>query len=165
VRRNAIAIFQGHDHVYERGCLGGIDYMIAGGGGAPLYSVDATAQGVIKAVEDYSYLVVSVSGSSVTAQAKLADGGVIESFELPSAQCGGPKPGDGGTVDAGSDAGSPDAGVPDAGQPDAGAPDAGAADGGPDAALAGGCSCASGSLAGWGALPLLAVLALLRRRR
>lgn len=87
VARGARAIFQGHDHVYERGCSGGIDYLIAGGGGAPLYPVDVSGDGVQSALPDHSYVVVSVDGDRVTGEAKLVDGGVIDRFSLPSSPC------------------------------------------------------------------------------
>ena len=155
--RGARAIFQGHDHVYERGCSGGIDYLIAGGGGAPLYSVDANGAGVLKAIADYSYVVVTVNGDAVTGEMKLTDGGVFDRFSLPTGVC--------------SDGGVPDSGVPDAGAPDAGAPDGGSHDAGSDpdggnATLSpGGCSCGSGPAAAWSLLPLSALLVALRSRR
>lgn len=35
------AVFLGHDHFYERSAKGGIQYIICGGGGAPLYAPNA----------------------------------------------------------------------------------------------------------------------------
>ena len=172
VSRGVKAIFQGHDHVYERGCGGGLDYLLAGGGGAPLYSVDASGAGVQKAVSDYSYAVVEVDGDQVRGTAKLVDGGILETFSLPSGACsdagivgtpdGGP---DGGQPDAGPfDAGTTDAGQIDAGQPDSGSSDAGDAGAGAITPLpASGCSC--NAAPGETALALLALLAAAVRRK
>jgi len=140
----ARAIFQGHDHVYERGCGGGLDYFIAGGGGAPLYSVDLNGEGVRRGLADYSYVVVTIDGDSATAEAKLTDGGVIERVSLPSGTCGASA--DGGSIDGGSTANA-DAGAP---QPNP---------------VNGGCSCGTGPSEAFGFLPLAAVLLFLRARR
>jgi MYXO-CTERM domain-containing protein len=153
--RGVAAIFQGHDHVYERGCGGGLDYVLAGGGGAPLYTVDASGAGVQRALADYSYSVITVDGTSASAVSKLADGGVIDTFTLPSGACsdgGLPPAPDAGAADAGADAGGHDAGGHDAGVP-------------PEQLPAGGCACGSSPDPSLGALPLLALLALRRRRR
>jgi uncharacterized protein (TIGR03382 family) len=90
-------------------------------------------------VSDHSYVVVSVEGDAITAEAKLVDGGVIERFSLPSAACS---------------------------APDAGAPDGGAADARPPAAPRG-TSCSTLPAAALALAPLLALLLalVLRRRR
>ncbi len=38
-------LFSGHDHLYQRGKAGGLDYIVSGGGGAPLYSVRCGKRG------------------------------------------------------------------------------------------------------------------------
>ncbi len=178
--RGVAAIFQGHDHVYERGCGGGLDYILAGGGGAPLYAVDAAGPGVQHALSDYSYAVITVSGATVTGVAKLTDGGVIDTFTLPSGACGTPDGGvvapDGGVTTPDGGVIAPDGGVtaPDGGvvAPDGGVatPDAGSlpADGGavsPQTLANSGCSCGGATGLGWSAAFACAALALARRRR
>jgi hypothetical protein len=152
--RGAIAVFAGHDHMYERGCNAGIDYFVAGGGGAPLYPVDARAPGVLFAKSTFEYTVITVQGLQISGVTKDPSGAVLDSFQLPTAGCqftaDGGSPGDAGAGDggAGGDAGA----VSDAGaSTDAGAPPPPVPHG----------SCASG-----GAAPLSALfLTLLARRR
>ena len=38
-------VFSGHDHLYQRGEVDGLKYVVSGGGGAPLYSVRCGAKG------------------------------------------------------------------------------------------------------------------------
>lgn len=77
-----LATFAGHDHYYERGRLEGLDYFVVGGGGAPLYDVNAAAPGVLAAKKTLSYVVIEVLGRKVTGYARDADGTVIDRFEL-----------------------------------------------------------------------------------
>jgi MYXO-CTERM domain-containing protein len=189
-RRGAVAILQGHDHVYERGCGSAVDYLVVGGGGAPLYDVNESpnsAGTVLRSAKEYSYSVVTVSSSGVQGVAKASDGRVLDTFSLPTGACGAVVVPDGGAPDAGvgpdggadgggSDAGESDAGTSDAGHGDAGHGDGGSrADGGTGAQddagqgttpLPVGCSCgATGASAAWAAVPLALALALTRRRR
>jgi acid phosphatase type 7 len=171
LRRGVLASFAGHDHYYQRGHEGCIDYLVLGGGGAPMYAPDATAPGVAVALEQLSYMVVTVQGSgSASMVVKDVNGAAIDSFNfvVPDPSCGAT---DGGAPDAGAfDSGPADSGSPasDAGTlDDAGTlNDAGAlADAGGVQTINGGCGgCASGG----SALPLGLALALLvasRRRR
>lgn len=119
VSRGVRAVFSGHDHIYERGCLSGMDYIVAGGGGAPLYSVDASAAGVVAAKAAYSYTVISVAGAAVTGVTHEVGGGMLDHFAFPTNAC----PIDGPDAGPAADGGSADAGAVDGGA-------GGAADGG-----------------------------------
>ena len=158
--RNVTAIFAGHDHIYERGCNGDTDYFVAGGGGAPLYGVDPSGAGVLAAAGVLSYMVVSVDGRKVSGIAKGVDGVAIDTFSLPTQGCTHAATAlDGGS---GSDAGSADAGSTGS---DAGSTGNGASDAGPVLSPPPSPSCSQGGAAfAWLALPLLAALALRRRR-
>jgi hypothetical protein len=78
----SIAFF-GHDHNYQRNLQNGINYVISGGGGAPLYDVDkpdpATSQ---KAIKVENFVKVSVEGKVMKIQAKGLDGKILDEFEV-----------------------------------------------------------------------------------
>lgn len=127
--RGVLAVFAGHDHIHERGCHGDVDSFVAGGGGAPLYSVDAGGDpGVLFAKAAHSYTVIDVKGRAVTGVTKAPDGTVLDTFSLPTPGCdhGQLEAGAGGAPDGGSD-GGPDAGAPPAAPPAA----SGCSSGGP----------------------------------
>ncbi len=84
VEHGAVAIFAGHDHFYERGRLGDLDYFVAGGGGAPLYDVQAHAPGVIVARKTLSYVVIEVDDQAVKGYARDAQNAVFDTFVLPT---------------------------------------------------------------------------------
>jgi hypothetical protein len=78
----SIAFF-GHDHNYQRNLQNGINYVISGGGGAPLYDVakpdPATSQ---KAVSIENFVKVSVEGKVMKVRAMGLDGNVLDEFEV-----------------------------------------------------------------------------------
>ena len=78
----SIAFF-GHDHNYQRNLQNGINYVISGGGGAPLYDVakpdPATSQ---KAVSVENFVKVSVEGKAMKVRAMGLDGKILDEFEV-----------------------------------------------------------------------------------
>jgi acid phosphatase type 7 len=80
--RVSVAFF-GHDHNYQRNLQNGIQYIISGGGGAPLYDVDkpdpATSQ---KAISVENFVTVSVTGKVMKIQAKGLDGKILDELEI-----------------------------------------------------------------------------------
>ncbi len=77
------AVLSGHDHNYQRHIQNGITYIITGGGGAPLYPVDAPIPGVTQKLESTEHFVkVNVVPGKVTLEAVALDGHVIESVDL-----------------------------------------------------------------------------------
>jgi acid phosphatase type 7 len=78
----SIAFF-GHDHNYQRNLQHEVQYVITGGGGAPLYDVDkpdpATSQ---KAIRVENFVTVSVNGKVMKVQAKGLDGTILDEFEV-----------------------------------------------------------------------------------
>lgn len=139
-------VFAGHDHYYERGeADNGLPYVIAGGGGAPLYDTENTTEGtpidifypahtIFYSKAIHHYLRIDIHGPYFNACAKDAAGAPFDCFsygEQPQ-QDGGTDGGQDGGIDAGDDggiggddggAGGDDAGLPDAG--DAGTDDDG----------------------------------------
>ena len=64
-------VFSGHEHLYLRKAVDGIPYVIAGGGGAPLYADDLNG-----GFHHYIYMTVDgdrVSGEAVDASGKVRD--------------------------------------------------------------------------------------------
>lgn len=141
-------VFNGHDHDYERSELDGIEYIVAGGGGAPSYSAGTSCPGHVISESVYSFVKVDVDGAeNLVITALRTDGTVIDTKTLSKASTGGtptptPTPAPSGTP--GAD---------------------------PGMSTTHGSGCDLGSLAGTatsfgpGLLGLAAIVALLRRRR
>jgi 3',5'-cyclic AMP phosphodiesterase CpdA len=71
--------FFGHDHNYQHYLKNGIQYFVTGGGGAPLYDVDAPPPGITKKVESTeNFLIVNIDGASAKIEARRPNGDVIE---------------------------------------------------------------------------------------
>ena len=71
-------VFAGHDHMYERGELDDVKYIVTGGGGAPLYPVNRRGAGQLAFEPAYHFLRVAVDGSRVTVTVVRPDGSEIE---------------------------------------------------------------------------------------
>ncbi|MGB9601015.1 MAG: metallophosphoesterase family protein, partial [Myxococcota bacterium] len=69
----------GHDHNYERGEADGLRYIVAGGGGAPLYSA-GQSQYTIYSESVLHYVVFNVYGPDVSGCAYRVDGSVMDCF-------------------------------------------------------------------------------------
>lgn len=74
--------FFGHDHNYQHYTKSGIHYFITGGGGAPLYDVDAPPAGTVKVESTENFVVVKISGKSVQVEALRPNGTVIDTAVL-----------------------------------------------------------------------------------
>jgi hypothetical protein len=69
------AAFFGHDHNYQHYLKNGAHYVIAGGGGAPLYDVDKPPQGItVKAQSIENFVRAQVDGKAARLVAMAADG-------------------------------------------------------------------------------------------
>jgi hypothetical protein len=61
----------------------GIHYFVTGGGGAPLYDVDAPPPGITKLVESTeNFVIVNVNGKKVRIEAKRPNGTTLDVTEL-----------------------------------------------------------------------------------
>lgn len=77
------AVFSGHDHNYQHHVKNGIHYIVTGGGGAPLYPVDAPIPEMTKKVESTEHFVkVSVNGKQARVEAVALDGHMIDTVDL-----------------------------------------------------------------------------------
>lgn len=83
VKGRVDAVFNGHDHHYERAEPGGgVPYVVTGGGGAELREVGRSPW-TRAAASVYNYIVVDVKDGRWTAQAKTPEGKVIDTFSGP----------------------------------------------------------------------------------
>lgn len=78
VRHHVDLVFEGHDHIYERGFEGGLRYLVSGGGGAPLYPIRHKHAGTRKVESTHHVIAMDVSKDAVSFVAKRIDGTVIE---------------------------------------------------------------------------------------
>jgi len=79
------AVFSGHDHNYQRHIVDGVQYIVTGGGGAPLYDLDSPIPGVTqKAVKVENFVLAKVNGPQCAMEAVALDGSTIESFVIHS---------------------------------------------------------------------------------
>jgi len=77
------AVFNGHDHNYQHHLKNGVRYIVTGGGGAPLYEVDAPIEGITKKVERVEhYVTVDVDGRRARLEARAVDGRLIDAIDL-----------------------------------------------------------------------------------
>jgi 3',5'-cyclic AMP phosphodiesterase CpdA len=68
-RHGVAVLFSGHDHIYQRGEVRGLRYVVSGGGGAPLYPISCGVSGrpacrvddgMIKATSEHHYVALTV---------------------------------------------------------------------------------------------------------
>ncbi|WP_428265206.1 metallophosphoesterase family protein [Haliangium sp.] len=86
-RHGVSVLFSGHDHLYQRGRADGLDYIVSGGGGAPLYRVRCGVPGRRRCREpdgmkhvtsEHHYIIVTVYPSHIEACPKRSDGSPLE---------------------------------------------------------------------------------------
>ncbi len=75
--------FFGHDHNYQHYWKEGIHYFVSGGGGAPLYDVDAPPAGItVKTAKTENFMVVKVNGAKARVEVFKPNGEKLDSAEL-----------------------------------------------------------------------------------
>ncbi len=86
-RHRVTLVISGHDHLYQRGRQDGIDYLVSGGGGAPLYRVTCGVAGRPRCQHDdgmrhvareHHYVMLTIYPRFVELCAKLIDGSPLE---------------------------------------------------------------------------------------
>ncbi|MFC1474729.1 metallophosphoesterase [bacterium] len=78
------AVFNGHDHFYERSEAGGVTYIVTGGGGAPLYDhVRNLPESRVRS-KSHHFIVVKINGKTAAVEAVDSNGKVIDSFTIRS---------------------------------------------------------------------------------
>lgn len=85
VEGGVTAVFSGHDHNYQHHVHDGIHYIVAGGGGAPLYGVNPNSETVVASAKIENYVRVRVDGNRAHVEAVDLAGNLLDSFELKGA--------------------------------------------------------------------------------
>lgn len=80
--RNVLAVFSAHDHNYERSHYKGIEYVVTGGGGAPLREGSNPNPYSLVLSKTNHYLIARVKGDKLLFTAYALDGEVLDSFTL-----------------------------------------------------------------------------------
>ncbi len=81
------AVFEGHDHFYARHEMGGINHIVTGGGGAPLYDFQPwpqpqTMPGYHAHDKSNHYMVIDLEPEIATLRSFRLDGTLIDEFTL-----------------------------------------------------------------------------------
>lgn len=82
VKYKADIVFSGHDHAYERSAAGGVNYVVTGGGGAPLYGQSKENEFSIIFKKAHHYCLVNISGNKLQFEAFGIDGEKLDGFEI-----------------------------------------------------------------------------------
>jgi hypothetical protein len=86
-RHRVTLTLSGHDHIYQRGEVDGLDYIVSGGGGAPLYAISCGVDGkpdckvddgMLAAASEHHYVMLAVYPDFVEACPKRVDGSALE---------------------------------------------------------------------------------------
>lgn len=76
------ASLAGHDHLYERLVQNGVTYLVAGGGGAPLYARRRIIEGSRVFADVYNWAEIVIDGDRATLEAYSLEGAVIDKVQL-----------------------------------------------------------------------------------
>jgi len=79
---NVSAAFHGHDHYYHRAVAGGVQFVTTGGGGAPLYDIDAPLPESVKWAKIEHFVRVDVAAGRASARVIDINGETIDEFEI-----------------------------------------------------------------------------------
>lgn len=87
MKGNVQAVFSGHDHNYQHHRSEGIEFIITGGGGAPLYDLDAPIPGItLKTEKIENYVRGRVTGRECLLEAIALDGRLIDTISIVAGQ-------------------------------------------------------------------------------
>lgn len=86
VAHEVTLVLNGHSHAYERAVVDGVNYVVSGGGGAPIYPCvrDETLVQVCESM--YHFLLIEVSGSKVEIRVITRDGSEADRFTLTASK-------------------------------------------------------------------------------
>jgi hypothetical protein len=78
---NVDIVFNGHDHCYERGKVGSVNYIVTGGGGAPPYDV-GSSWWTVYSEKTFHYCLINASQEELYFEVKKPDGTIFDSFSI-----------------------------------------------------------------------------------
>ena len=86
-RRHGVSlVLSGHNHSYERMVVGGVTYIVTGGGGAAEYPCVRMAPGLRKCTPEHHFLEVDAAPTVVRVRAVRPNGSTIERVDVPVRQ-------------------------------------------------------------------------------
>jgi len=83
-RHDVDLVLSGHSHLYERARVGGVDYLVTGGGGARLDGCGEPAWWTRRCRSDHHFLLVEVLEGALSVTAVAASGRILDSFSVPA---------------------------------------------------------------------------------
>lgn len=81
-RFDVTLVLTGHQHDYEHSRVRGVDYVVSGGGGGPLYACVRTPPTLIECRSEHHFLLVRVSETTVRVRAIRPDGSTLDRFSI-----------------------------------------------------------------------------------
>lgn len=78
-------VLSGHEHNYQRFEVGGVEYVVSGGGGAGLYALKSCPKGHAPRIAGdaaHHFLAISQNANGFTVQVVASDGSIIDTFEV-----------------------------------------------------------------------------------
>lgn len=94
-RAGVTLLFSGHEHLYQRGRHAGLDYLVSGGGGAPLYAISCGVpgkprckvdDGMLHVAREHHYVLMTLYPRHAEVCPRLLDGTPLEpciTYQLP----------------------------------------------------------------------------------
>ena len=77
-------VLTGHNHYYARAIVNNVQHITTGGGGAPLYSPDASYPNIVTVDQSNHYCKLEINGENLHFSAIRSDGSLIEDFSIQS---------------------------------------------------------------------------------
>lgn len=86
VREHADMVLGGHDHTYERGTVDGLHYLVSGGGGSPLYTLNHHRAGQLAYAPEHHFACIDVRDGELTLRVTRSSGSLLEECRLRRGQ-------------------------------------------------------------------------------
>lgn len=83
-RHDVDLVLSGHNHLYERARLGGVDYVVTGGGGAWLDDCGEPASWTRRCRSAHHFVLVEVVEGALSVTSVAASGRILDSFSVPA---------------------------------------------------------------------------------